>query len=271
MFAQTTRFSLCPPPNGFLSKQCRSEGVDKETKMKNTCRVWIPVFTLTVLLTSFSIAQEKMRTVEKGLTFPNQPIEIVGLELGNRPLIDDERHLGDKRILGDQDWLKKLTLSVKNISQKNILSFDIDLMIKKEGKILMGIPIMFRTYTKATTENAATLSGEKKLGVLRPGEVVKVKVSDDTMRSFGNALKKYDVENIDRVTIDIRGVYFDDHSRWMFGRASRPDPNNPGKRIPIEYPTSIVDQRNPVSRRDLINCAIMTAVSNLPPIRVVPN
>ncbi len=140
--------------------------------------------------------------------------------------------------MGDQDWLKQLTLVVKNVSNKNIMSFNIDLLIKKQGKILMGIPIQFRTYTKPNENNALTPEGEVKLGVLQSGEVVKVKVLDHYLSSFGNALKRYDVEDIDRVTIDIRGVFFDDGTRWMFGQESRPDPNNPGKRIQYERPNT---------------------------------
>jgi len=190
-----------------------------------------------LFLTLLGNSQQKIRTVEKGVSFPNQPIEIVGRELAGEPFIDDTR------VLGDQDWLKHLTLSVKNVSNKNIMSFDIDILIKKEGKTLMGIPISFRTFFRPDDTSSSTPNGEKKLGFLLPGEVVKVRVLGHVMSLFGKELVKFELENIDRVTLDIRAVYFDDKSRWMFGQESRPDPHNPSKRIRIDKPQPRVSKR----------------------------
>ncbi len=165
-----------------------------------------------------------------GKSHRNQPVEIVGKELGVKAFLDKET------VLGDRDWLKNLTLSVKNISTKNILSFDIDLLVKKDGRILMGIPIHFRTFSNPDDTNSLTQSGEKKTGVLRPGGIVKVKVLEEAMRAWGETLKRHHVEDLDRVTLDLRTVYFDDQSRWMYGQESRPDPSNPEKRIRINEP-----------------------------------
>lgn len=192
-----------------------------------------------LLLTSasFSYSQEKIRTVEKGLSYPNQPIQVVNMELGNKAFINEQE------VLGDQTWLKHLKLGIKNVSDKNIMSFDIDLLIKKQGKIIMGVPINFRTYTKPNAYGSLTPQGEMKLGVLRPSEVVIVKVIDNVMLIYDNELKKHEVEDVERVTLDIRAVYFDDETRWMFGKQSKPDPNNPEKRIPIDQPKPKVSQR----------------------------
>ncbi|HMQ04157.1 MAG TPA: hypothetical protein PKD26_09605 [Pyrinomonadaceae bacterium] len=175
-----------------------------------------------------SNAQEKIRIVEDwGTPYPNQPIEIVERELGERPFASKNS------VLGGRDWLRDLVLSVKNISTKNILSFDIDLLVKRDGKILMGIPIHFRTYTDPADTNSMTQNGERKIGLLQPGEVVKVKVRDQAMQAWRETLRRYQVEDLDRVTLDLRAVYFDDQSRWMYGQESRPDPSNPNKRIRI--------------------------------------
>lgn len=186
--------------------------------MKDKSRIFVFV-SFFLLTASLSNAQEKIRTVEKGQQYTNPPIEIVDRELGDKPFIDDTR------VLGDKDWLKRLTLVVKNVSSKNIISFDIDLLVKKQGKILMGIPVDFRTYTAPSVDNALTLDGEKKIGVLGPGEIVKVKVTDRAMSVFGNELSKREIEDLDRVTIDFRFVYFDDNTRWVMGQEGPYDPN----------------------------------------------
>ena len=72
--------------------------------MKYKSRVCVCVASLFLLTALLSNAQEKIRTVEKGLSYPNQPIEAVGRELGDKAFIDDTR------VLGDQDWQKRLTL-----------------------------------------------------------------------------------------------------------------------------------------------------------------
>ena len=206
--------------------------------MKSKPIVQVVVVCLFLLGSSYSSAQGKIRIVEGwGTPYPNQPIEIVGKELNDKAFLDQQR------VLGDRDWLKHLTLSVKNISTKNILSFDIDLLVRRDGKILMGIPIHFRTYTSPAGTNSLTQHGDKKIGVLLPGEVVKVKVRDQAMRAWGETLRRYQVEDVDRVTLDLRAVYFDDQSRWMYGQESRPDPGNPHKRIRISAPEQKVNQR----------------------------
>jgi len=176
---------------------------------------------LVLLLVPLCIAQEKIRTLENEYPYPNQPIEIVSRQLGDKPFIDE------KRVLGGRDWLGKLTLGIKNVTNKNILSFDINILVRKDGTPAMGIPINFRTYTKETENNARTVDGEKKIGVLRPGETAKVRVSDHAMSIFERELTKIGLEDFDRVTVDIRFVYFDDGSRWVMGKELPADAAKP--------------------------------------------
>lgn len=171
-----------------------------------------------------------MRTVEKGLSYENQPVEIVGRELGDKTFAEN------KRVLGGQDWLKQLKLSVKNVSTKNIVSIDMDLLIKKAGRVLMGIPINFRTYSKSTANNSLTIEGEKKIGVLTPGEVVKLKVNEQTMSAFAKELIKYGVEDVEQVTIDLRFVYFDDGTRWAMGQMGKNNNDKPVSEYMSEPP-----------------------------------
>ena len=182
--------------------------------MEFNSRFLLYIASLVLLAATFSSAQEKIRTVEKGQKYPNSPIEVVGWDLGAIPVTDETK------ASAGEDWLKKLTLTVRNISNKSIKSFDIDLLVKDRGQVVMGIPIYFRTYTKPTEVNALTLEGGKKLGALQPGEVVRIKVNDPTMLAFDKELEKRGLEGVDRVTLDLRGIYFQDGSRWMFGQES---------------------------------------------------
>lgn len=182
-------------------------------------RFGVYTFVVILLTVIHSSGQEKIRIVEGwGTPYPNQPIEIVGRELGERSFTKKNS------VFGSPDWLKHLTLSVKNVSTKNILSFDIDILVKKDGKVLLGIPYIFAPYSDPADTNSMTEYGEKKIGVLRPEEVEKVKVRDQAMRAWRETLMRYQVDDVDRVALDLRAVHFDDQSRWMYGQESRPDP-----------------------------------------------
>lgn len=162
-------------------------------------------------------------------SYPNQPIEVVGRAIEKKQFTDGNR------VVGDRDWLKHLILSVKNVSNKNILAFDINVWIRKEGYMPTGvsIPMFFRTFTTSTDSNALNADGEKKIGTLRPGEVVKLRITDNNLSKFGAILKQYGVQDLERVKIEIPMVYYEDESRWSGGQESKPDPDNPEERIPI--------------------------------------
>ena len=200
--------------------------------MKNKPWLSIGVVSLFLLASSFSDAQEKSRAVLKSQQYPNSPIEMVGWELG------DKSFKYESRVFAGPDWLKRMKLLIKNVSNRNIKSFDIDLLVKQQGRVLMGIPIYFRTYKTVTDYNALNTKGEKKIGSLQPGEILKIRVLDHVMKTFGDELRKRGLEDLDSVTLDLRSVFFDDGTRWMFGRESRPDPANPGKRIRPSLPSS---------------------------------
>lgn len=63
---------------------------------------------------SIAVSQQKIRIV-KDAVHKTSPLVVVSRELGNKPFIDEYR------VLGDHDWLKHLTLGVKNVSKKYYL------------------------------------------------------------------------------------------------------------------------------------------------------
>jgi hypothetical protein len=160
-----------------------------------------------------SFAQEKIRTLKKH-PYSAAPIEVVDRKIGNHQFLDESR------VSGDVDWLQKLRLNIKNISDKTIISFDIALHVEKQGKMLTAVsfPIYFRTYTRDAPDNVETIQGGKKLGPLAPGEVVTVRISDQHKLKFDDILKQYGSEDFDCAEVNIGMVYFDDGTRWAFGK-----------------------------------------------------
>jgi len=172
-------------------------------------------------LTAIAEGQDRIRTIDDSPKIENSPIIVVSRELGSKTF--DTKN----RLLGDRDWLKQLTLGIKNISNKNITYFHINLIIPKQGKMpgSFGLHIFYVTRSERERIGVRDLkSGEK---ILRPDEIVKVKVSNDEISSWDKDLKKYDAEDYDRVTIDIREVHFDDGTGWQLGIPLQQKPSDP--------------------------------------------
>jgi hypothetical protein len=177
--------------------------------------------TLLFFTTSIAVAQEKIRTIQDRPLIENSPITVVSRELGDKTF--DTRN----RVVGDRDWLSHLTLSVKNVSNKNIVYFNIDLIIPKQGEMPGTIGLFIYYGNRMAPGWVASGDSNIKEKVIRPGDVMKVKVSDDEFLYWDKVLKKYGVEDIERVTLDIRTVHFDDGTGWQLGIPLRQDPNNP--------------------------------------------
>lgn len=180
-----------------------------ELKMKKISRAFNCVLMLLCIATSLAIAQEqKIRTITKAFTFENQPIQVIHRPSGDKPISNDTQ------ILADNKWLKNLTLEIKNVSEKNIIGFNLFLVVEITAKMpsRCRVPIYFRGIEQE--------SGEPK--ALRPGEVVKVQVSDGDIAYWTKWLKEYDAEDFDRVLLDVRSVNFEDGTRWGMGQYTLP-------------------------------------------------
>ena len=178
-----------------------------------------------LMLASFCTAQEKIRTIEHGkyrlYDIKSEPIAIVSRELGDKPFMTN------RQVLGGPDWLRDLTLGVKNISNKTIKNFEIHIIIDKQGNMATGVTLLFRfppPPEPVLSQDGKPTGAYQPVEVLKPGEVVKVKAPDSQLRML-DFIKKEGVVDIDRVSLSIQKVDFDDGTRWYQGVESREDPN----------------------------------------------
>jgi len=198
-------------------------------KISRACLFVVSIFLLT---TSLSYAQQKIRTVEHGkyrkYDTNTEPIAIVSRELGDKPFMNDSD------VVGGSDWLRVLTLSVKNISKKAIKECEINLIIAKQGNMSNDASMSIRFPTREPVMNAdGKPTGEyQPLKLLKPGEIIKVKVSENQLRML-DVLKKDGVSDVDQVSLVFISVKFDDGKRWFQGIDMREDPNNPGRWVPV--------------------------------------
>src|SRR5438067_1276080 len=99
--------------------------------MKKISHARILSISFLMLGTSLCPAQEKLRTVMHGGMYRNydiktEPIAIVSREVWDKPFTNESQ------IVSGPDWLRYLTLGVKNISGKTIKVFEIDVLLRKQ-------------------------------------------------------------------------------------------------------------------------------------------
>ena len=174
------------------------------------------------------VAQEKVRNLdEMSEKFPNAPIEIVTREVGAKTF-------DGSRVIAGTDWLRRLSLTVRNISQKNIVKFVIHIKIPKHGEMQhdAGMALDFPSENPVL-DPAGRPTGHfnpPTLRVLQPGATTKVKVWEHQLEIL-ERLKERGVPDVDTVILSIREVVFDDGTGWLVGKESRDDPSRPGSQL----------------------------------------
>ncbi|MGE3465577.1 MAG: hypothetical protein AB7J13_01475 [Pyrinomonadaceae bacterium] len=203
------------------------------------------VILLTLAATSFSVAQEKTRTLEHGkfrmYDRSTEPIAIISREVGNKPFESDSK------VVSGRDWLRNLSLTIKNISAKTITEFEINLIIAKQANMTGDVVLIVRfPMAKPILDSAGEPTGEHTLiRLLKTDEVIKVRISENQLRLL-DLVKKGGVSDIDNVSLVFRSVTFDDGIRWFQGIEMRQDPNDPGNwlTVPAQNPPTVINARD---------------------------
>lgn len=177
------------------------------------------------VLTTTVATQVKPRTIRESPVHRNSPIMVVGRELG------DVSFNAENRVWGDRDWLKHLVFAVKNVSRKNIIYFEITLLIRKQGQLPASVafPVEFGSQMTANGDSPKTAATRT---VLVPGEVTKSRISDLQFSRWTRELEKYGIDEVFQVSLDIRTVEFDDGTAWYVGTNLRRDPTGERMWIP---------------------------------------
>ena len=129
---------------------------------------------------------------------------------------------------GDDDWMKGLTVSFKNTSDRNIVYFRLDLMFPEtEGpKPMMAFPLIFGRRPKdAEDRNYDRL--------LAPGEEVELSLTDERYGRLRNFLKNGSFDKVTSVRLFLETVIFDDDIMWNGGDLYRRNQNDPNNWLPI--------------------------------------
>lgn len=184
-----------------------------------------------------AVAQEKLRTFDEEdprFSYKDQPVSIVKREFKGRVLAKGEKFAGDK------DWLSNVSFEIKNTSNKPIVYLYVDLVIDGRGKIPstneVSIPIAFGNSWAPLGTN----SSKEPTASIKPGEVTRLSVSAYINGVLKKMLAQYDIEDFERISVDIRHIHFNDGTGWSVGFETRQDPNDP-----IRWKVFNPNQRSP--------------------------
>lgn len=152
--------------------------------------------------------QQHVRKLKDRL-WKNEPVKVIAVTgKGGRSIAMGENHLAE------DDWLRDLTISLKNTSNKDILFVELELhfLRPKESPdaTITAFPIIFGTPPKLTKEQSPRLL---------PGESWSVSLSDEEYAGMEKMLTKSgNLSSIKEVEIITREVLFADKSKWSEGR-----------------------------------------------------
>jgi hypothetical protein len=183
----------------------------------------------TVVSASGTIGQKQDRVLEKE-SWRNQPIKISQLKVKGR-FIEAGRKFPE-----DDDWLKNLTISVKNISSKNIVFIEIEAVFPKlrDNNSAKEPAYVYRlTYGSMPPLPGTTpLSNQSKI---IPNETIDIILSEADHNHVKSSLAElgYPV-SARHVKLGIGSIIFDDETMWRGGHILRRDPNDPDTWIPAQ-------------------------------------
>lgn len=171
--------------------------------------------------------QGKEREIKK-LNWPKEPVKI-----GKLKTKEGVVGFGEK-FRADDDWMKGLTFSVKNTSEKTITYLEIELNFPRDK----GAQEEPEAHDRIIYGQYPTLPGETTTPhpdhpPIRPGDTVDLVLKDyEGIREFLDNTH-YPVR-IYRLEVSVGDVVFDDGTKWSGGGLFRRDPDNPGGWIRIK-------------------------------------
>lgn len=174
---------------------------------------------------STSKSQIADKIIEKGGDYnPPVKIKLVKSKIG---IIET-----DKKISANDDWLRGLTIRVRNDSNKPVTSVSIAIQFRRPENQAQELdliaPIEYGQNPFTPLQEGSSIPPE----FILPGQTRDIALSDegyDSLRSMLDELKY--PTSIRSVKVEVRVIGFSDGTAWNTGKIFRRDPNNPDKWI----------------------------------------
>jgi hypothetical protein len=184
-----------------------------------------------------AIGQSNKKTILQRLSYFKYPIE-VSFELKGQPLSLTKAVLAEpgfrtEEFEGDRDWLKDLTIKIKNTSGKTITWMLVNLLfpdITKDGAIALHQIFL------GVDPDAPFARPELRL---LPNQTLEIPLNgryEDLKRLVNVIGSGTPIESVSKLEVEFHAALFDDETRFQTGEMFRrnPDPNDPQKWIRIK-------------------------------------
>ena len=170
-----------------------------------------------IFLTTLAFSQRLERIIDK-VSWRTEPVAISKLKTNGKPF-----KLAKKFRRGD-DWLKGLTVTVENTSDKPISRIELELSFPRPKGSSEELPVYIVSMIYGQ-EPSPDAEAQKPL---LPGERVEVKLLEANLPFIKSALENLGYpEKVTRAQIMVGSVTFDDRTTWGGDKILYPDPVNP--------------------------------------------
>ena len=194
--------------------------------LKRCMSISAAVLLSSTLTYSFGLAQQPKDRVLVQLRFepPRQaPIEIIGIEVKGQ-VVEPGR-----KFSSGEDWLRGLSFTLKNVSDKPVSYIQIDLRFPTPAGSQARNAAFDLTYgdLRLIPNPADDMSAPKSL---MPGETLKLEMSEGDYRNLTSLLAHAGQSGeVETVKFDIGAVRFENEpdTMWRLGYLLRRDANNP--------------------------------------------
>lgn len=140
----------------------------------------------------------------------------------------------------DEDWLKNMTISLTNRTDKPIVCAQLRLWFPDTGNGTTAQPMANYAITVGRRPKSSLYHADgskippdpaKKVLLLAPGETLVIHVGDyiDSIRPTIENLGNTPFSHVTRLNIEPTDFYFSDGMRWVGHAYYLPDPHHPGK------------------------------------------
>lgn len=210
-----------------------------------------------LLLPVFISAQTKRNRVLEKAFQPEEPVEIVETQIGV-PSSGRRAIKFNEKMLAGNDWLKGLTVTVRNNSTKRIiyLSVELDVLKNDQSPDTVSIELIYGRIP-GLPDQPDPLPAVNPVAV---GEDIKLTLSDEHYDVFKNLLKRVrGTSSFEKLTVRVGTIVFEDETMWRNGQFLRRDSADPLRWDPIR-PGTRTSRASPPTR-DVSRPWKLTAIS----------
>ena len=181
-------------------------------------------------------SQQKRERVIKKASQPNEPMDLEDIQVRGSGKTTESVSVGTT-FLGDEDWLKGLTVKVKNKSGKSIAYAELYVYVATSENEDKPIRLSLRYGVTPAACSETDASNQPKL-ILHGNSTTLVLSDNEYDQAKALLTEKNVTTDFKQVEMRIGMVIFDDGTAWKNGAVLHRDPNNPLK-------WNVVDKPNP--------------------------